>query len=83
MGRMGYLSIYLYLYIRPEQNIFCSFTTPQAFWQPGALLDTVQSIKTFLKINHIPKFTAKAMLKISIQAKIIINETILLEQNAP
>ena len=147
-GTYIYISIYLYLYIRSEQNIFCSFTTPQAFWQSSStgalstlvtsvalysltratdeswegrntclhtyiyiythiyiyiyiyiciylsfiiisfsslncLSDTVQSIKTFLKINHISKFTAKAMLKISIQAKIIINETILLEQNAP
>ena len=35
-----YVCIYIYIYIYREQNAFCSFTTPQAFWQssaPGAL----------------------------------------------
>ena len=70
--------IYIYIYI----CIYLSFIII-SFSSLNCLSDTVQSIKTFLKINHISKFTAKAMLKISIQAKIIINETILLEQNAP
>ena len=43
-------NIYMYIYIYIhwwEQNIFCSFTTPQAFWQssaPGALSTLVTSI---------------------------------------
>ena len=75
-----YTHIYIYIYI--YICIYLSFIII-SFSSLNCLSDTVQSIKTFLKINHISKFTAKAMLKISIQAKIIINETILLEQNAP
>ena len=77
-----YIHIHTYIYIYIYICIYLSFIII-SFSSLNCLSDTVQSIKTFLKINHISKFTAKAMLKISIQAKIIINETILLEQNAP